>query len=611
MFLSVRSASLTLIVSSGIQLGMFAQKADTIRVSDFGIKPNSFENAVPALKLAIEACKSKSGVVLLFTEGRYDFWPEHAEVRNYFVSNTSSETECPSKLKTIGLLFEGIKNLTLDGNGSLLVFHGKMTTFALDHCENIRVHNVKMDFERPTMSEMTFSAVSDSVIIANIHPDSKYSIVNGRLKWYGEGWGMKFFHAILVNPDKGTEFYSSWTPFQKAVAVSIAPSQVRFTGDFKKYNFHPGQVLTIRDPIRDQVGAFINRSKNININNVSMYYMHGLGIVSQFSENLHYDSVYVMPRPESGRMIAAFADCMHFSGCKGQITIENCLFKGAHDDPINVHGTHLKVMEIITPRILRIRFMHPQTYGFEAFFAGDTVAFVHSSKLQVFGSGILTSAKLISEREMQVEFANPVPGDIIVGDCLENITWTPAVTIRNCRFERTNTRGLLITTRKKVLIESNTFYRTGMHAILISDDASGWYESGPVMDVTIRNNTFEECGYNQAPRNFMIAIAPENHELVPDYMVHLNIRIENNTFKVYDYPILTARSTENLIFTGNKIIQTDFMDKGKKRPEFELTACRKVKIEKNIFQPDELPDIKSSKMVKKDIKTDVNLTFIK
>ena len=606
MLLIFKSVFLTLVAFSVIQPGVYAQKMDTIRVFDFGAKPNSFENVEPAIKLAIEACKKKSDVVLVFPEGRYDFWPEHAEIRNYFISNTSSEIECPSKLKTIGLLFEGMKNVRIEGNGSLFIFHGKMTTFALDHCENIRLQNVRMDFERPTMSEMTFVEVSDTCIIASIHHDSKYEIINGRLKWHGEGWSMKQFHAILVNPGDGTEFYSSWMPFQKASATEMALCKVRFTGDFKKNKFQTGEVLTIRDPFRDQVGAFINQSKNINLKNVSMHYMHGLGIVSQFSENLHYDSVFVEPRPESGRMIAAFADCMHFSGCKGQIIVENCRFKGSHDDPINVHGTHLQVKGIISQTKLRIRFMHHQTYGFEAFFAGDSVAFVHSAKLQVFGSGVVTSAKLISEREMEVVLSKPIPADIALGDCLENITWTPAVTIRNCRFERTNTRGLLLTTRKKVLIENNTFYRTGMHAILIADDATSWYESGPVQDVTIRNNTFEECGYNQAPGNYVIAIAPENHQLVPGYMVHRNIRIENNIFKVYDYPILTARSTENLIFTGNQIIRTHLMNpQGEKRSSFFLNACRNVLIRNNKVQGELETMVQTENMGKKDMSADI------
>jgi len=55
--------------------------------------------------------------------------------------------------------------------------------------------------------------------------------------------------------------------------------------------------------------------------------------------------------------------------------------------------------------------MHPQTYGFEAFFAGDHCGICSFIKLQIFSTGIVASAKLISEREMQVEFAIPVPRD--------------------------------------------------------------------------------------------------------------------------------------------------------------------------------------------------------
>lgn len=606
MVFSFKSIILVLCVLLGFQFGVFAQATSTVTVTDYGLRPNSFEDAVPALKKAIEVCKKSGYTKLIFPKGRYDFWPDHAETRNYYVSNTSSDTECPSKIKTIGLLFEGLKNLTIEGNGAIFMFHGKMITFALDHCENIHLQNVKMDFERPTMSEMTFREISDSVIIADINPDSKYTIIDGQLKWYGEEWGMNNFHAILVNPEKGTEFYSSWSPFLKAKAIALSANRVCFSGDFKRNRFHQGEVLTIRDPNRDEVGAFINRSKNITLNNVSMHYMHGLGIVNQFSEDLHFDSVFVQPRLESGRMIAAFADCIHFSGCKGEVVLENCRFNGAHDDPINVHGTHLKVTEIVSPTVLKVRFMHPQTYGFEAFFPNDSVALVHASRLQIYGTKVISTAKLISEKEMQIEFTTPVSNDMIVGDCLENLTWTPSVTIRNCRFEKTNTRGLLITTRRKIVIENNEFIKTGMHAILIANDASSWYESGSVQDAVIRNNVFENCGYNSAPGNYVIAIAPENHELVSGYMVHRNIRIENNVFKVYDYPILTARSTENLVFRNNKIIRTDFMKPNKNViPQFNLTACKKTEIRKNQFEGFDNVSVHIDNMVVKDLSTDV------
>jgi hypothetical protein len=602
--INIKSIFLFFLILCSTALPNLAQQV--ISVSSYGIKPNTFVDATSDVKAAIKACTGFAGTTLVFPKGRYDFWPEHAEVRDYYVSNTSSEQDCPSKLKTIGLLFEKKKNLTIEGNGSLFVFHGKMITWAMDHCENIVIKNIRVDFERPTMSEMTFRTVSDSLITADIHPDSKYTIINGKLNWYGEGWGMNGFHAVLVDPKMGTEFYSSWDPFAKSEAKEITPFQVCFKGKFSNLSVKPGQVLTIRDPVRDEVGAFINQSKNITAKNVSMYYMHGLGIVNQFSENLHYDSVFVMPRPGSGRVISSFADCMHFSGCKGQVTIENCKFNGTHDDPINVHGTHLKITGIISPTTIKVRFMHPQTYGFEAFFAGDSVAFVHSAKLQVFGRGVISSAELISEREMQLEFSKPFPVGVNIDDCLENLTWTPSLTIKNCRFEGVLTRGVLVTTRHKVLIENNTFYRTGMHAILIANDASSWYESGPVQDVTIRNNTFEECGYNSAPGNYVIAIAPENHELVPGYMVHKNIRIENNIFKVYDYPLISARSTENLTFTGNTVLWTEnFMaPQGKPRAAFVLTACKKVKIVGNEFKSSVKPSILLQGMGEKEFKTD-------
>lgn len=581
------------------------QAQTIINVTDYGIEPNSFEDAVPAIKKAIAACGDGQAVTLNFPKGRYDFWWQLAEERNYYISNTSTEAECPSKLKRAGLLFENKSNITIEGNGSLFVFHGKMITFVFDHCNNMRMQNVSIDFERPSMSELTLTSINDTLIKADIHRDSKYDIIDNKLTFYGEGWRMKHDHAILVKPAQGILLYSSWKPFAQSIATELAANKVAFRGNFSKNTFTTGDVLTIRDPIRDHVGAFINRSKNISLKNVNMHYMHGLGIISQFSENLHYDSVFV--QPSHNRQIAAFADAMHFSGCKGSILIENCRYKGLHDDPVNVHGTHLQVADI-QPGKLTVRFMHGQTYGFEAFSAGDSVSFIHAASLQSFGYGKIKTAALTTEREMQLELETPLPASLQKGDVLENITWTPSLTIRNCRFEGTNTRGLLVTTPRKVVIENNTFYRTGMHAILIADDASGWYESGTVRDLIIRNNTFEECGYNSGELNSVINIAPENHALIKNFYVHRNIIIENNVFKIFNQPLLSAKSTEQLSFINNRIEKNDFVltqHNGNSKPAFVLEACSKITLRDNDFKGINNMVIKLANMNKKDINTNI------
>ncbi|PTS98745.1 alpha-1,3-galactosidase A [Pedobacter sp. HMWF019] len=578
--------------------------AQVIDVTKFGAKPNSFADATESVKQAIAITNGQPKSVLNFPKGRYDFWPDKATETHYYISNSSSEKEFPVKKQKVGLFLKGLKNITIEGNGSVFVFHGKMITWVLDSCENISIQNLAINYERPGMSEMTIKESTPTSVIASIHPDSKFAIIDDRLQWYGEKWMPQNYHAVLVRPTEGTLFYSNWDPFLRSKVEKINPLTVKFTGDFSKFKAQPNDVLTVRDPNRDYVCAFNNRSKNIRLHNLHMYSLHGLGIVSQFSENLSYDSVFVEPEKNSGRVIASSADGMHFSGCKGQITINNCRFNGLHDDPVNVHGTHLIVSEILSPTSLKIKFMHHQTYGFDAFVAGDTVAYLHPASLQIYANGIVKTARLISEREMLVEMQKPFTSGLKIGDALENLTWTPSVTIKNSLFAGTISRGNLITTRRKVVIENNVYYRTGMHAILIENDASGWYESGPVNDVTIRNNQFIECGYNSAPDNYIININPQNHQLVPKYYVHKNIHIENNRFKVYDYPILSARSTNGLTFIHNKIEKSDFMPAGQKRAEFNLTACTDVKIKGNQFET-EKPAIQLQKMDKSDIKTDI------
>jgi hypothetical protein len=128
-----------------------------------------------------------------------------------------------------------------------------------------------------------------------------------------------------------------------------------------------------------------------------------------------------------------------------------------------------------------------------------------------------------------------------------------------------------------------------------------------VQDVTIRNNVFEECGYNSG--SGAIQIAPENHELVPGKMVHHNIRIINNTFKMTNQAVVSARSTDRLVFTGNKIVYTDSLKGRRDIVAIDLTACTNVLIEKNNFDLPAMPVINMQKMTKSDLKTDLKVNI--
>src|SRR5690606_19071233 len=68
------------------------------------------------------------------------------------------------------------------------------------------------------------------------------------------------------------------------------------------------------------------------------------------------------------------------------------------------------------------------------------------------------------------------------------------VRIAGCHARRNRARGFMISTLGNVVIENNRFHVPGS-AVQCCFDGSSWYESGPIENVLIRQNTFENCLY--------------------------------------------------------------------------------------------------------------------
>jgi hypothetical protein len=219
----------------------------------------------------------------------------------------------------------------------------------------------------------------------------------------------------------------------------------------------------------------------------------------------------------------------------------------ANDDAVNVHGTHLRITGKPSGRTVKVKFMHPQTYGFDPFFKGDSVEFIDSRTLLPYAVNVIEEVKKLNDKEYELKMKNDIQVKTGKNDVLENISRTPSLTVRNTTIKHIPTRGILVTTRRKVLIEENNFIKTVNSAVLIADDARSWYESGYVTDVTIRKNKFIKCG---TP---VINIHPENRSTEKNRYVHHNIRIENNYFEQDRLPLVYAKSTDNIVFKDNKI----------------------------------------------------------
>ncbi len=533
---------------------------------------------------AVAACRNKKNPVLIFPTGRYDFWAETSAEKLYYESNTDviPVRRCP-------ILIEGFKNLTIDFMNSDLIFHGKVQPITIDSSENVVIKNLSIDWAVPLMGQCEIMAVGENYIDIQISAESPYQIINGKIFFSGEGWRSEL--SDIMEFDKKTKFIAQGCGdgclgdgFYSYTAEEISNGLIRINYKIAR---RPGigNYLALRHSARDHAGTFIINSKNIHLENLNMFQNAGLGILSQYSENLSFRNVQCIPNPKKNRVFAGHDDGLHFSNCKGQITVDRCRFVGLMDDPINVHGTSVLITKRVDNKKLLCKFIHDQSYGFRWAAAGDKVGFIENEGMNTSGTGVVQSFIANNTREFEITFKDAVPDNIKAGDALENLTWAPDVSIKNNFFGSCRARGVLVTTPGKVVIENNIFESSGS-AILIAGDANYWYESGAVKDVLISNNIFNEACLTSMFQfcEAIISIYPEIPKPDVNKPFHRNIRIEKNTFNPYDYPLLYAKSVEGLIFSNNTVKRSNsFKPWHPQKFMITLEACKKITIKKNKF----------------------------
>lgn len=501
------------------------------------------------IQAAIDKARNYNGkaVVIELQNANYHIHRESSSQILYHASNSASKKENPDQTKHIGLWLKELKNVTIDGKGAKIITHGEMSSFVLDKCENITLRNFTVTAADPTVPELTVTEVGEHYMTVRIHPQSRYVVKDGKFSFVGDNWSLSEGIAQSYDPVQDIT-WRGWSPLPDLrKVIELEPHLLRFVYD-KAPEAKPGLTFQMRDAIRDQICGLIQYSKNITLEGIHFAFLGNFGLVGQMTENITYRNLTFEPEAGSGRTCAGFADFIQMSGCKGKLTIENSRFVGAHDDPINIHGTHLAVTEFLSPDQLVVKYMHHQTYGFQSFLAGNDIEFINPHSLMPVGAAKIKKAEMKNEFEILITLNKPVPQQIreMKELVVENVTYTPEVVIRGNYFSRIPSRGVLVSTRRKVLIENNTFFRMQMSGILIADDARSWFESGMARDVTIRNNNFIECG---TP---VILISPENDQ--NEGYVHRNIRITNNRFLLLGGDALFAKSVDGLQVTDNLFI---------------------------------------------------------
>jgi hypothetical protein len=554
--------------------------AQIVKVTEFGVRPDTGQDVSSGVLRAIKAAKARPGAVLQFPKGRYDFWPVKEHFAHYFISNHDAVDN-----RAVAIPLEGAKHLTLDGQGSAFVFHGPMLPISIVDATDVTLRNFSVDYEtQHFLTTKVMAAVGDSVTVT-VLAGQKYSVSGGRLTLFAEGWSAQATASLEIDPATMAVALNARDNF-KLSAARIAeglPGELMISGLPSDPKI--GHVLLFRAVDRPDPAIWTSNSKNISVKNVAVHSALGMAFLAQKSQDIHVDGLDVTLTPGSGRYITTNADALHFSNCKGKLLIENGIYENMLDDGINVHGSYLRVEKLIAPRTVLLAWGHPQTFGFTFAEKGELLEFVASRTSLPYFRAHVTDAMAPDDHHVQIVLDRDMPSSLHVGDNVDNVDWRPTVVYRHNTVRRIRSRGALFSTTSGVLVEDNRFENLSSAGVMLPETGSKWFESTPSRDVAIRRNTFRDTNLAQ-PSQGAILIGERTPSMKPDDGYNYsNVSIEDNDFELLEPHVLQASSVDGLLFRANRLaISGDYSPQ-----PFHATASvtlahsRCIHIENNTF----------------------------
>ncbi|KPK82661.1 MAG: hypothetical protein AMJ81_09600 [Phycisphaerae bacterium SM23_33] len=393
-----------------------AWAGEVIPVTQTGAKPGDGADDTAGVRAAIRLCRSKPGSVLRFPKGRYDFHPPEGP-----------------PARPVAMHFAGCKDLTVEGEGSELVFHGTMGAMAFNECRGVVVRNVVIDSQRPPFS------IGEVIAAA------------------GKSFDVEVWKEFPVRGGEAVEAFMEYDPetkfpmpggldvYHAVDSTELLRPQVLRVQLKRAVRAKVGAVMVLRHVVYGPGALAFRSSADVRVENVTIYATPGMGVTGSQSTDLHLKAVRVMNRPGTRRIMSATADATHFNACCGSIRIEDCLFEGMGDDAVNVHGMYLRVTQRLDDKtilaVVRNNWLFPPQ-------PGHNLELIDPASLLPYDTGCVEAVSVDRRAGThRITFARPLPQRLQAGHYLGNTAWAPKLRITGCQVRANRARGFLIQTR--------------------------------------------------------------------------------------------------------------------------------------------------------------------
>lgn len=503
-----------------------------LSVADFGALPDDGGSDWKAFSAALAACRKQGAAKLLIPKGRYVFTD-------------------PKILAQPGghLLFKDLSDLTLDGQGSELVFHHIRSGFQFRNCQRLLIRNLSIDWDIRLASPGTIEEEPGGGKVLRI-PDAFPITAEtpvGTMSAVSE-YDLKA-HRWVMN---GQEAYYLQDVKQVRPQVFSSPS---FNG------LTPGRTFVLRHHVYSAHAFDFGGRGNSDLafEDITVLASPGHCFVGYGCERGFRLSRCRIVRPDDpSRLISVAADGSHFGATRGDILIEDCDFSLQGDDSINIHGAWLRTTITPAGRLLTLtsRWFHAAYVD-----SGDELKLCHAANLEEYGRvRVVNVDRDEKAKVMRVTVDRDLPAGAVKDDYVANLDRaSPNFIIRNNYFHDHRARGMLIQARRG-LIESNRISRVMAAAIQMTTDANYWQEGYGCENITVRGNTLEGCnnaGWERGPSGRhmgCINLIVDTTAGLGSFPVHHDIVIEGNTIRDTPGLAILVSSARHVVIRNNHVI---------------------------------------------------------
>ena len=551
----------------GVSLGAICASAEAAKATaptELEFHAEAGEDATPGVRAILDRCRKEGIHRLKIAPGRYDFWSDWAVEKYLFVSNNGEG------LKRVAFPLVDFDGLEIEGSGATFVFHGFLVPFLVQNSHQVSIKNLSIDYARPFHSEGKVLAITPESVDLEFSEEFPYAIRNGILV-FTDGKTATNPESAVRKPAEVLYPYGSLLAFDPerretaymvkdryGVASGIPATEIgkqRVRLNLSKVTAEPGNRLAFGAAIRSVPGFILSETAQTSLENVTIYHCGGMGVIAQLSSDIELNGVKITPPPGGKRVVSITADATHFVNCTGKIVMRNCFFENQKDDATNVHGLYAPILRILGPDQFEIRMANSDQAGLDFIRPGARLEVVDGPSLVTKGEMEVSAVERLNKEISVITAKTSMP--LKKGDCVANLgANTAEVLIKDCVFRGNRARGLLLGSRGRMTIEGNTFHIPGS-ALLFEGDACGWFEQSGVRDVTIRNNTFDNCNFGVWGKACIEVGSGIQKEFRGVSRYNKNITIENNVFRVFgNRCVLNLYSVDGLKFRNNQIERT-------------------------------------------------------